>query len=321
MLSASVPHQELGDTAVITVGVVDGADAYVFGRIGDVAVTDDGEVVVLDQQTFRVSLFDAEGRFVDRGGEAGGGPREFRAPVAVEALPDRRIAVLDAARRRIVVFRHGPAAGFEVDTTRSVDAFADDLCSIDGRWFILAWSDGNLIHEIDEEGALVSSFAPLVTEVPPELKRHSQLLRDTWSRGKLLCDSTRGRIYLAQEHAPSVRAFDLDGALLWSTILGDFRQRGWEPVGNGLRMTADPQSGSAHTVVGLGLVQGQALAVSIRETSLRDVAGTLEWRMINAETGEQTTRISATDVLVRAQPGARYVYRNDPFPQATMVRW
>jgi hypothetical protein len=71
----------LGDTPILvyTVGLVDGPDPEVFGRIAAVAFDARDRLYVLDSQARRISVFDERGRFVRTIGRPGEGPGAYAA--------------------------------------------------------------------------------------------------------------------------------------------------------------------------------------------------------------------------------------------------
>jgi hypothetical protein len=99
-----------GDAAVHTlaeelrVGRLDGPDEYTFGRISDLAVSEDGTIYVLDAQALEVRAYSPDGAFVRRFGRAGGGPGELGQPSGMVFLPDGRLVVRDPRNARMNVY-------------------------------------------------------------------------------------------------------------------------------------------------------------------------------------------------------------------------
>ncbi|MGD2134522.1 MAG: 6-bladed beta-propeller [Gemmatimonadales bacterium] len=88
----------------VSVGVFEGPEEYMFGRVGAIAVTPSGELLVLDRQVPAIRKYSADGTYVSDIGREGGGPGEFRQPEAMNVLPDGRILVRDPGNGRITVF-------------------------------------------------------------------------------------------------------------------------------------------------------------------------------------------------------------------------
>jgi len=86
-----------------SIGTIEGDDAYMFGNVGAIAVTQEGDVLVLDTQVPVIRKYDANGTHLTDIGRSGGGPGEFKSPEAMNLLPDGRIVVRDPGNARITV--------------------------------------------------------------------------------------------------------------------------------------------------------------------------------------------------------------------------
>lgn len=63
---------------VVTIGVTEGQDAYLFGRIVGATRLPDGRIVIADGQSLDLRVFDPEGDFLNRSGGKGEGPGEHQ---------------------------------------------------------------------------------------------------------------------------------------------------------------------------------------------------------------------------------------------------
>jgi len=88
------------------VGSMQGDHWDTFGRVGDVAFDDSGNLYVFDTQGERFSVVDHAGNLVRQFGGVGEGPGEFGARSAIVStiLHDGRIVAFDPVRRHFVVF-------------------------------------------------------------------------------------------------------------------------------------------------------------------------------------------------------------------------
>lgn len=80
-----------------TIGILMGDSNYVFGTIGDVIYTSDGNIAVLDETGCCVKVFDPSGEFIMQIGRAGSGPGELLHPGAMILFSEGSIGVLDQA--------------------------------------------------------------------------------------------------------------------------------------------------------------------------------------------------------------------------------
>lgn len=103
-LSGSVWGGDATLVPELSIGEVDGPDEYLFGRIGSIAVDDDHNVYVFDQQAQEVRVFDARGGYLRTLGGPGQGPGELQQPEAMALLPDRRVVVRDPGNARLQVY-------------------------------------------------------------------------------------------------------------------------------------------------------------------------------------------------------------------------
>lgn len=108
-LSGSVWDTEAKLVPEVSIGELEGADAYLFGRIGSLAVDNDRNVYVFDTQANHVRVFDATGTYLSTFGREGEGPGEFARAETIALLPDGRLLVRDPGNMRVQVF--DPASG------------------------------------------------------------------------------------------------------------------------------------------------------------------------------------------------------------------
>lgn len=141
-----VERSELGDTTVVrtiggsvwgdtmslvsdlSIGELEGENAYIFGSIRGLEVGPDGRIYVVDGQARELRIFAPDGEHLQSVGRAGDGPGEFRMPDQVRLASDGRIVVRDAAMRFSVFSREGdyvggwlPGAGYSTNAPFYLD--------------------------------------------------------------------------------------------------------------------------------------------------------------------------------------------------------
>jgi hypothetical protein len=88
----------------MSIGAADGAEDYLIGEIGDMALGRDGSLFVYDGQVPVVRQYDASGKFVRRVGRSGSGPGEYRSVSGIATTPDGRLLVWDTGNWRVNVY-------------------------------------------------------------------------------------------------------------------------------------------------------------------------------------------------------------------------
>jgi hypothetical protein len=83
------------------IGCADCGDARELSSTWDVAVTERGDVLVVDRDAPMLRLFDRTGRLVWGRGRPGAGPGEYRFPMRAAIGPDGSIEVVDPRLRRL----------------------------------------------------------------------------------------------------------------------------------------------------------------------------------------------------------------------------
>lgn len=105
----------LGGTTFVEelrVGVGEGPDEYMLGKIEHLAVSPNGTIYAADEQVGTVRIYGADGVHRGDAGRIGEGPGEYRMMKGLQALPDGRLALLDPGRVRLFAADGDPAGGF-----------------------------------------------------------------------------------------------------------------------------------------------------------------------------------------------------------------
>ena len=88
----------------LQMGVVDGGAEYSFSGIVDLALADDGRMVLSDRNAQELRVFDAEGRHLATIGGSGEGPGEFAGTPTIAGLSGDTIHAFDARAGRVSRF-------------------------------------------------------------------------------------------------------------------------------------------------------------------------------------------------------------------------
>jgi hypothetical protein len=129
-----------------------------FGVVGDIAVSPDGRIYVLDVVAKQIGVFSPAGERQATLGRPGRGPGEFMLPVSLAVDPRSNLYALDAMNQRVEVFS---ATHPERQRSFALDFQARDMCFLGERLYVLGVRDAHLIHELSpSDGTIVRSFAP-----------------------------------------------------------------------------------------------------------------------------------------------------------------
>lgn len=88
--------------AAVTIGALDGAEEYTFGKVAGLVVAGDGRIYVGDTQALEVRVYSPGGEFLFRFGRDGEGPGEFRNISGLARAPEG-VAVMDGTLSRVTV--------------------------------------------------------------------------------------------------------------------------------------------------------------------------------------------------------------------------
>ena len=143
----------LSDEPLLRIGMLDGPDEYLFGNISGAVRLEDGSVVVTDEQSREVRMFDAGGEHVWTSGREGEGPGEYRGLWLLRGCPRAAVTVYDWRLKRITEL---DSDGSVVNThaLRGADGpgpYGAPACSPDGDLVFTDWPDS-------EENLAVGQF-------------------------------------------------------------------------------------------------------------------------------------------------------------------
>jgi hypothetical protein len=311
---------------VAVIGVLDGADHEVFGRLGAAAVQGGLGVVLLDEQAGAALWYDLDGAFRGRlGGGRGQGPGDLNMPIAVHAGADSTLWILDRENVRISQFTV-QASGTISYTGSLAGGFPDgSVCRLRGRLFEAGLRSGALLHELSEAGTVGSwGTAPEIDGIESagewRFAAEPQVLQ-----GKVLCAEDSETIVMALASHPLVRAFDAGGAVRWETRLTEFTPVGFTVDPNGrLRPAIDAENGAyfLKSIVpwndGTVLIQYEVRMRGPRPENA-DFHG-VDSRLLDLATGAELA--SSRDLpRIAARSGDHVVViANTPYPRAVIVR-
>lgn len=136
------PELVLADEPLVRVGLLDGPDEYLFSDIVGAARLEDGSVVVVDEDSHEVRMFDAGGGHVWTSGREGEGPGEYRGLRLMRGCPGATVTIYDWNQNRIT--RLGPdgsVVDMRVLAAVEVNPYNDPTCAPDGDLVFDEWPE------------------------------------------------------------------------------------------------------------------------------------------------------------------------------------
>jgi hypothetical protein len=302
----------------LSVGVLQGAREEMFGEIGDVVASPNGEFFVLDAQTQEINRYDSSGILRERVGRPGSGPGEFRAAADLAVTPDGYLVVVDEATRELSVYRVRPDR-LEYAHKHQLPFLPRQVCQAAGRLFVLGLHNSFALHEVTLAGRVRNSFASVPGVVDPAIVGPDQeLLREMYAVGQLACLGGRSpMVAYVPETFPVIRAFSADGRALWQAEIDQYHEFRRSQDAQGLvRFRPDPEIMRTHHATGLSAIDESAFVLQLteRDYEREEVVG-LRSRLVSAANGQTISMADNLPRLSEAAGGRVYAWRSDPYPQ------
>ncbi len=309
------------DRPIATIGVLDGDDDQIFGRIGTVKADRHGNIIILDALSLDVRVFNVKGTMLARAGGSGSGPGKFRTVFDAYIDDDNEISIIDGPLHRITTLKWD-SDRLTLAGTRSIDRFGFQLCPLNDGFLVLygSRSDRGVLHVVDGNGRTRRSFGEVLSGVPEEVKALGGESPATQNLGILYCDRAARKNYLLVTELPYLRAFAGDGQELWRTRLTDFHSYVWRVWQPGERpvfaQTPDAHAGSADGGSGLFRWSRDTLAIAIKRHVLSPDKWQYQLRLISDRDGREIAKLDAPMIITSANDRYFYGYINAPFPKA-----
>ena len=306
----------------VQVGQLDGADPHVFGEIRAVVSLGDQGFVVLDRLSNELRWFSNDGTWITSVGGSGGGPGEFRTPMAAHRDAGGWVWVADWENGRLSAF---VATGQDLVLREEIALLGgplrspEDLCDVRGQLLLNSKVGDDLFHMVSEGVETRSFGAPLPVEVPAALEALRQPLTRRGNEGRIAC-TPNGVVVFLHDELPFLRSFALDtGEELWRTELSNYnRLRFVAGPNGGAQYAADPESGTTH--YGRSLVlEDETAYVSLSETGWSGEPS-YELRLFSLEDGEEISTANVPFWLAALGRDWAYVVAEDPYPRVLVFQ-
>ena len=312
--------QLLAATEVATIGVSEGPDqAFMFGRIGDVALLND-RVYVLDVQAEDVRVFSAAGEHLGTFGGSGQGPGEFVRPSRLAIQPAANsIWVVDQARRisQFSLDENPPRLLHQVEVAVGVqDACftGDDKLIIDG----LVVRDGGPLRQLTAAGEVITAFGHRAYRSP------SFSISTFFNSYARIACSRHGAWVFYGSVLGELRAYRGDGSLAWIVTIRDFTWPDLRELEDGrYTVVAHERSSELATLAVLPDENNEALLVQVSQLERQEGGWSeptrLDSYLLDPLTGMGTYVGSNLPRVVAAQPGMVATLEDDEYPRITLL--
>ena len=136
------PDLTLSDEPLVRIGILDGPMEYMFGEVAGAIRLADGSVVVADEQSYEVRMFDASGGHVWTSGREGEGPGEYGGLRLLRGCPGAAITVFDWNLDRITELdREGTVTDTRALSAAGVNPYSEPMCASDGNLVFTPWPE------------------------------------------------------------------------------------------------------------------------------------------------------------------------------------
>ncbi len=209
---------------VLTIGLEDGDDNYLFSRIRDVKVDEQGNIYILDQRNYRIQVFNENGEYSLTIGKKGQGPGEFMMCLSIDLDDEGRIYAMNYRPARILCFKKDGT--YERDISLGTPMLME-IFHRNGK-FIVALTEfrENMVpdkstfiinmHSVDLQGNLIYKIGPYDNV---KSRRIDKSLISLWTDPdtKWTVDQN-GRVYIGYSDKYEIDVYDTEGKLNFKII-------------------------------------------------------------------------------------------------------
>lgn len=302
--------EELSRGTTIGVGVLEGPDTAIFGKIEDGAITRTGEIIVLDSRMMQLRVYATDGKLLATGGQHGLGPGEFRAPSALDVDDENHVYVAD--RNAIHIFDWlGDSLLYRQTLHLQIGVL--DLCTLGNIVFVHGLdleAGGKVIHRLGSDGEFTLSVGDIYD---------SESEFTTMRRGRIACATEAEVVAFAAGYFPEIHAWTPEGKPLWVTSIADWLLFDIEERPSEKSMAVTVSNTGSHFPRNF-VADGKFIILDLALRTLEGVLGKVEFveldRYVLDASNGKGAYIGATQALFLAARGEIVITtEHDPFPR------
>jgi len=221
---------------VLALGKEEEDGPELFGNVISVALDGAGRIYVLDNSDATIRIFDSRGRSVEVTGKRGSGPGDMQNPFAL--LHDQRATLLLADNVLGVTRFRTDSTGVTISRTLARDLRPSAVCLLNDTLIAAGPQDDGIVHVIGADGNTLRSIGTtFAAESIPVLQKMAKRM----AAFRMVCDARRSNAIVIELVGPGIRAYRMDGTVVWSLRL---------PGYDGSWFARDGRSGSPTVILG-----------------------------------------------------------------------
>jgi len=241
-----------------------------------VAVDARGRAYVLDSRRGRIDVFDTLGAVLQSSGRPGTAEGEFTEARALAIDEAGSLFVLDPRAQRLS--HYTTRDSLRLVRSAHVELNASGMCAMEGALYLFALHENNILHRLRFPSTHSRSFG--VPFGPAE----SPLAQMSLSAGSVLCIPAERTVIVVPNVVPEIRAYNVDGELLWSRILTRYSATLVSVVGAGVSLRS-PDAGY-HQARAAFAVSNEVFALQLELRRDRRVIAR-DTRLLSIRTGDE----------------------------------
>lgn len=297
------------------IGVLEGEEDYVLGRIKAVAVGDGGKIIILDAGVGKVRVYTSDGKHLISFGRIGRGPGEFQELLDLRVIQDT-VVVLDRVSLHTFALKEQEVRHISTVRLRGEPI---QVCTMGARTFVHTVREDvpTLVFELSQPQR---RFGSVYQGLSPTAAVHL-------NQSLIACNDRTNRIVLAPVSVlGELHAYDVNGQPAWIVKIDEFMPVDFRESPSGGSRTIIPEKGydrfTSLISTDEGVLVAQIQYVSREDYLRRDREYTLQYTFaIDVRSGQAWSVGSHLPSIAAINRRILVSYVQEPFPQVRIYEW